>query len=70
MLLGRGFGLFLLGHRRQALDFLDVQSQAFSHATAIIRIGLVKHGGLPQLNAFLGPTQLIHYVADEVAPIM
>jgi hypothetical protein len=70
MLLGRGFSPFLLGHRYQALDLLDVQSQAFSHPTAIIRIGLVKHGSLPQLDAFLGPTQVIHDVADEVAPIL
>jgi hypothetical protein len=69
MSLGRGFGPFLLGHCCQALDFLDVQPQTFSHAAAIIRIGLVKHGGLPQLNAFLGPTQVIHDVADEVIPI-
>ena len=65
MSLGRGFSPFLLGHRCQALDFLDIQSQAFSHATAIIWIGLVKHSGLPQLDAFLGPTQVIHDVAGE-----
>jgi hypothetical protein len=49
---------------------LHIQSQHLSHATAIIRIGLVKHGGLPQLNAFLDPTQVVHDVADEVIPIL
>jgi len=69
MLFGRGFGPFLLGHRCQALELVDVQSQAFGHPTAIIRIGLVKHGGLSQLDAFWGPTQVIHDIADEMATI-
>jgi hypothetical protein len=55
MLLGRGFGPFLLGHRCQALDPLDVQSQAFIHPTAIIRIGPVKDSSLSQLDAFWAP---------------
>jgi hypothetical protein len=69
MLLGRSFGPFLLAHPCQALDLLDVRSQAFSHPTAIIRIGLVKYGSLSQLHALLGPTQVIHDIADEMATI-
>ncbi len=57
-------------HPGQALDFFQVQTKPLGHATAILLVGLKEHSNLAKLDAFLGPTQVIHDVADEVIPIL
>ena len=68
-LFSRRFRPLFLRHLRQALYLFNIELQPFSNTRAVFWVGLAENGGLAQLDAFEGITEVRCDVANEMAPI-